>query len=48
MKQFSVSQKTHAEFMKVKGELMYKTGKNPTNDEVLEYLIRNYQKNGGV
>lgn len=48
MKQFAVQDKTHEAFTKVKGEIMFKSGKNPTNDEVLALLIGNFKKNGGV
>jgi len=48
MKQFAVQDKTHEKFMRIKGELMFKTGKNPTNDEVLDFLIDRVKKNGGV
>lgn len=48
MGQFAVKDKTHEAFNKVKGELMFKTGKNPSNDEVLAFLIGKYRKNGGV
>jgi hypothetical protein len=48
MKQFAVEEKTFEEFTKVKGVLMQKTGKNPTASEVMNILIRNFNKNGGV
>jgi hypothetical protein len=48
MKQCAFQDKTFEDFMKVKGEIMFKTGKNPTHDEVLVFLIGRYKKNGGV
>jgi len=48
MKPISLQDKTFEDFIKVKGELMFKTGKNPTHDEVLVFLISKYKKNGGV
>lgn len=48
MKQFAIQDKTFEEFIKVKGEIMFKTGKNPSHDDVIAFLLKNYRKNGGV
>ena len=48
MKQFCVQDKTFEGFIKVRGELMVKTGKNPSHDDVLAFLIKKHKENGGI
>jgi hypothetical protein len=47
MKQCSFQNKTFEMFIKVKGEIMVVTGRNPTHDEVLVFLIDEHKNKRG-